>query len=299
LNDLLAQPSAQRDLRAVKTTQADIEKFRAAQSTARRDIGRRFPKYGNLIDPGPVPPGHIQLVLLPDEAVVSYYFGQYDSFVWVVPKQGTVRFLRLPTTLGALESKVAKLREALEPNVDRVGDIPPFDIALAHELYGELLKPTEAVWESAKHLIVMTNGPLGLLPLGLLPTAPTVMPAQTELPFANYRDVPWLARTHAVTIVPSAAALRSLRELPPNPRQRAPLIGFGDPYFSVNQDVTAEPDVAPIADQAPRVEAEAAPEQVAVDTRGPPFKLRPVAQMTGVDSAELAVMPRLPEPGMN
>ncbi len=32
--------------------------------------------------------------------------------------------------------------------------------------------------------------------------------------FASYRNVPWLARTHAVTTVPSAAALRTLRQLP-------------------------------------------------------------------------------------
>ena len=39
--------------------------------------------------------------------------------------------------------------------------------------------------------------------------------------FAGYRDVPWLARTHAVTMVPSAAALRTLRQLPPGSPTRA------------------------------------------------------------------------------
>ena len=31
------------------------------------------------------------------------------------------------------------------------------------------------------------------------------------VPFVGYRKVPWLARTHAVTVMPSTAALRTLR----------------------------------------------------------------------------------------
>ena len=44
---------------------------------------------------------------------------------------------------------------------------------LAYELYAALLKPVEAAWQPAKNLIVVTNGALGELPLGLLPTAPS------------------------------------------------------------------------------------------------------------------------------
>ena len=50
--------------------------------------------------------------------------------------------------------------------------------------------------------------------------------------FAGYRNVAWLARTHAVTMVPSAAALRTLRQLPTGSDKREPVIGFGDPIFS-------------------------------------------------------------------
>ena len=53
-----------------------------------------------------------------------------------------------------------------------ISDIPAFDLALGYELYTLLLKPVERGWKSAKNLIVVTNGALGLLPLSLLPTAP-------------------------------------------------------------------------------------------------------------------------------
>ena len=61
------------------------------------------------------------------------------------------------------------------------------------------------------------------------------MKADDDALFASYRDVPWLARTHAVTMVPSASALQTLRKLPPGKTSRQDLIAFGDPYFSKEQ----------------------------------------------------------------
>ena len=66
----------------------------------------------------------------------------------------------------------------------------------------------------------MTYGALGLLPLSLLPTAPAEIGSDDDPLFAGYKKVPWLARTHAVTTVPSAAALRTLRQLPPGKPNR-------------------------------------------------------------------------------
>src|SRR5246127_1974875 len=116
-----------------------------------------------------------------------------------------------------------------------ISDIPPFDLKLAYELYELLLKPVEGGWKPAKNLIVVTNGALGLLPLSLLPTAPAEVAEDDDPLFAGYRKVPWLARTHAVTTVPSAAALRTLRQLAPRKSGRGELVGFGDPYFSKDQ----------------------------------------------------------------
>ena len=80
--------------------------------------------------------------------------------------------------------------------------------------------------------MVVTNGALGLLPLGLLPTEPASINHSDQPHFASYRDVRWLARTHAVFSVPSASALRTLRGLAPASAKREPFIGFGDPVFS-------------------------------------------------------------------
>ena len=142
--------------------------------------------------------------------MLSFYFGQNASFVWAVPKDGPVAFAAVPTTAVELEAKVRRLRQALEPQVARVEEIPPFDLALAYGLYGLLLKPVEAGWKDAKSLIVVTNGALGELPLGLLPTAPCKSMSRPNRCSPAIAMFPGSPGTHAVTLIPSASALETL-----------------------------------------------------------------------------------------
>ena len=189
----------------------------------------------SLVSAQPPALEEVRAVLQPDEAVLSFYFGRENSFAWVVAKQGPAHFAMIPAGRSEVDGKIGALRQALEPNVTTVGEIPPFDVALAFDLFQTLMKPTEATWRPATNLLVVTNGALGRLPLGLLPTAPVSLKPEGEPLFANYREVAWLARTHAVSMVPSVAALTTLRRLPSGSSKRDKLIGFGDPYFSETQ----------------------------------------------------------------
>ncbi len=284
LNNMLSLSSGERDEKAVQSLRASIGALRANRDGLRLDIAKRFPSYADLIDPKAPSVGQIQETLRSGEALISFYFGREGSFVWAVPKQGQVSFAAIPATSGDLESKIRTLREALEPQVTTIADIPEFDLKLAHELYLLLLKPVEAGWKSSRQLIVVTNGALGLLPLSLLPTAPAQM-QETETPFAGYRNVPWLARTHATTTVPSAAALRTLRQIPASAVGREPMIGFGDPFFSKEQAQEAA-DTKTLDEEI----------QVSMaNMRGVPLKRRAAPQLSNVDSAELAQLPRLPD----
>jgi CHAT domain-containing protein len=284
LNNVLSLASHERDEKGVQALRASINTLRADRDRLRTDIAKRFPAYADLIDPKPPSVEQIKATLKSGEALLSFYFGREASFVWAVPKDGAMAFAAIPATAGDVESKIRKLREALEPQAQSISDIPAFDLKLAHELYTLLLKPVEAGWKQSKQLIVVTNGALGLLPLTLLPTAPAEI-KDTETTFAAYRGVPWLARTHAVTMVPSAAALRTLRQIPAGAAERERMIGFGDPFFSKEQ-------------------MEAAADEKAIDTgiqlamadmRGVPLKRRASPQLDGVDSAELGLLPRLPD----
>ena len=279
LNNVLALPSSERDEKGVQAINASINTLRAARNKARQEINQRFPAYADLVSPKPPSVNEIRAILADGEAMLSFYFGRDGSFVWAVPKTGPVAFAAVDATSGEIESKVRTLREALEPQAAMISDIPPFDLKLGYELYSLLLKPVESGWKGAKSLIVVTNGALGLLPLSLLPTAPAQAQADDDPLFSSYRKVPWLARTHAVTMVPSAAALRTLRQLPAGKPNRGELVAFGDPVFSKK------------AGEVKFADASVAMAQ----TRGGPLKRRNSPKLDGVDSAELAMLPQLPD----
>lgn len=284
LSSLLALPPEQRDDKAILAMRKDVDTLRDSRATTRQQIEKQFPEYANLIDPRPPAVDDIRTVLRNGEALISFYLAQENSFVWVVPKQGAVAFAAVPLGAKAIETKVQKLRLALEPQAETLGDIPAFDLVLAHELYATLLQPVEAGWKPAKSLFVVTNGALGLLPLALLPTAPAQVDLKAAPLFGGYKSVPWLARSHAVTQLPSTAALKTLRGLPAGGTQREPLIGFGDPFFNAEQAAEAS------AETSLRI---ASADPVAV--RGAKLKRRNAPQTTGVDSAELGLLPRLPD----
>jgi CHAT domain-containing protein len=105
--------------------------------------------------------------------------------------------------------------------------------------------------------------------------------------FSQYKKVPWLARTHTVTVLPSVSSLITLRRLPAGDPARRAFAGFGDPWFSPAQ--------------ARQARAETAPVQVAqlatrgLTVRGLPLGLRSAPTTRSVSSANLAKLPRLPD----
>lgn len=281
LNNVLSLPSSARDDKVVVALNASIDALRTLVAQARHEIDASFPAYADLVSPKPPDVAEIKATLAGGEAMLSFYFGRSASFVWAVPKDGPVAFSMINLGRADVETKVQQLRAALEPQAAMISDIPAFDLKLGYELYEALLKPVESGWKDAKNLIVVTNGALGLLPLSLLPTEPvTVQDNADDVLFSGYRKVPWLARTHAVTNVPSAAALRSLRQSPAGSPGRGEFIAFGDPVF----------------DKAGPIEiADSSGSGSANLTRGVPLKRRNAPKLDGVDSANLAMLPRLPD----
>jgi tetratricopeptide (TPR) repeat protein len=281
-NNLLSLPSNERNPKALREVQAQIVKLRAVRAQSEKDIAQKFPDYGNLTKPVRPSADAIKAALADDEALLSFYFGRSESFVWVVSKSSPVKFARIALSAAQLDSEVAKLREALEPKADMISDIPPFDVKRAYALYEKLLKPVESALKPARSLVVVTNGALGLLPLSLLPTAPAEVARDDDPLFSSYRKVPWLARTHAVSLMPSAAALITIRKLPAAKPDRSDLVAFGDPFFKQDDVENASAEKVRTADAANV-------------TRGVPLKRRSSPQLEGVGSADLAMLPRLPD----
>src|SRR5262249_483149 len=121
----------------------------------------------------------------------------------------------------------------------RVGDkdekvqVLPFDLARAHELYKALLGPAENLIKG-KHLIIVPSGPLTSLPFNVLITEPpkTAIPCK----LADYREAAGLGVRAALTVLPSVASLKALRQLAKISQATKPYLGIGNPLLDGPQD---------------------------------------------------------------
>lgn len=258
---------------------SDIEVFKSQRESLKKEIEKKFPDYAELIEPKPASIERTQRLLKADEVLVSWYFAENVGYVWAISKQGPPQFSELGIGRKQMAKQVAQLRKALDPGVSTIDEIPPFDVALAFKLYQEILAPVEASLKGKKVMLVVPHAELGQLPISLLVTQATAQPAKSgAIAFSGYKSVPWLTRDIAVAQVPSVTALTALRSLPEGNPNRKNFIGFGDPYFSGAQEKSAQ---------------KIATAQLA--TRGMPLKLRSAPKTAGVSSAELALLPRLPD----
>jgi CHAT domain-containing protein len=258
---------------------SDIETFKSQREALKKEIEKKFPDYAELVEPKPATIERTQKLLKPDEVLVSWYFAEDVGYVWAISKQGAPQFSQLPIGRKQMAKEVAQLRKALDPGVSTIDEIPPFDVALAYKLYQQILAPVEAGFKGKKVMLVVPHAELGQLPISLLVTQSTAQPSKGgPIAFSAYKTVPWLTRDIAVAQIPSVTALTALRSLPEGNPNRKSFVGFGDPYFSSAQEKSAQKNN---------------PTQLA--TRGIPLKLRSAPKTAGVSSAELALLPRLPD----
>ena len=280
LTGLLSAPPAQQLPVAQAKIRTDIAAFKAQREDLKKEIERKFPDYAELVEPKPASVERTQKALKTDEVLITWYFGDNVGYVWAITKDRPAQFAQLSIGRAQMAKEVAQLRKALDPGVATIDEIPAFDVALANQLYQQVLAPVQSAFVGKKVMLTVPHAELGQLPLSLLVTKPTAQPAKGgATPFIGYKTVPWLTREIAVAQVPSVTALTALRSLPAGNPNRKNFIGFGDPYFSAQQEKQAE--------------KQAKSTQLA--TRGVPLNLRSAPKTSGVSSAELALLPRLPD----
>ena len=148
--------------------------------------------------------------------VVSVDIG-HKSYAWVITKTNA-EWTDIPANSKTLNDQVAMLRQSLTFEVDK-----PFDTALAYRIYQETLEPIANRIADKKRISVITNGALTAIPLQLLVTKD---PAGKAL-----KDVDWLVKSYAVTVIPSIYSLKTMRAQKPQSIAPKPMIAFADPSF--------------------------------------------------------------------
>ena len=284
LSNVLSGPDVQQRSEVIKDLRLRIGLLGGARETIMKEIEARFPDYAELIDPKPVSIEETRSFLMPGEALIATYVGEGGTYIWAVPQSGSPAFISTDLDEKAITHMVTALRISLDPQGGTLGSIPDFDLHTAHKLYKELLQPVEAAWKDAKNLLVVAHGALGFLPISVLPTKAAELGPEKEPLFSNYRSIPWLARTHTVTSLPSIVSLRTLRNLPSADPGRKSFIGFGNPYFSLAQ-VSQKEKTIKVASVG--------------TTRGMPITRRGLKKTTieqkGPDSAGIDSLPPLPD----
>ena len=166
--------------------------------------------------------------------------------IWVVTK-ADARWASIDLASRALAGRAAALRcgldrgawagegkqrclslLALDAEKAPDGDTPlPFDLTHAHQLYQALFGQVEDLIKG-KHLLIVPSGPLTQIPFHVLVTE---QPDPAATGIDAFRRAAWLAKSNAITVLPSVSSLKSLREHAKTSHAKKPFVGFGNPLL--------------------------------------------------------------------
>ncbi len=247
----VSQLPGERSAQAEAVNVARLNEINSRISDIDARLKTEFPDYAALSNPGPLSIEQAQPDLRPDEALVLFLdtpeWGPMpeETFVWVVTRTD-VRWVRTDFGTEALKREVAALRcgldatswhgdgakrcaELLKFTPDKLpkpnGPLP-FDANRAHDLYKALFGEVADLIKG-KHLLLVPSGPLTQLPFQVL---------VTEAPKgADHKSIRWLARDHALTVLPAVSSLKALRRVSRPSTATKPMIGFGNPLLDGDQ----------------------------------------------------------------
>jgi CHAT domain-containing protein/tetratricopeptide (TPR) repeat protein len=259
LANILALPASSIDARIEDEIRQRITSLDREAEETEAKIRSQKKDYADLAFFEPLSIEKTQRLLASDEILIQLNTQKDMTFVWALGAIGEPRWFSVPVGLDALKDDVQALRCGLDatlwrdattlktvaeqsqrcealvgatPHIEFVGRDPvrrlPFDLARANALYKELFGPIEDLIANKK-LLIVPSGPLTQLPFQVLVTEPPKMALTGS--FAQYRNVAWLARRHAMTVLPSVSSLKALRELAKESHASEAYVGFGDPLL--------------------------------------------------------------------
>ncbi len=241
LNALLGAAQGKRDAAAADAVRARLAQADAAIAAIDTRLESEFPDFSDLQKAAPVDLDAVREKLAEDEVLLFYAdvggLGAQaaETHLWAVTRSSEPRWLRLLGTAAELRDAVRTLRELIGVAAVTRGATPMSgpesddrtDRALdvAHRLYRTLLKPVADLVDG-RRLIVVPSRRLASLPFHML--VETMPPADSA---DRNRDAGWLAKRHAITVLPSVAAIAATRPVQAA-SARTPYLGFANPALT-------------------------------------------------------------------
>jgi tetratricopeptide (TPR) repeat protein len=222
---LLSKPEAEHSPQGEAELRQNLQDLDARLKSMDEAIANNFPAYAELSSPRTVKLSDAQALLAPDEAMLVYTVTDDATYLWTLRGDRSAA-TKIKIGAKALFDEVQALRLLLDLKQNKARR--PFDVERSYALYQKILVPAAPLLEGVGHVIVVLDGALQSLPLGVLVTGP--VKAIKDL--ADYRKVPWFARDHAVTVLPTVSSLRALRQFAKPTAAPHPFVGIGDPVLS-------------------------------------------------------------------
>ncbi len=260
----MGEPPTKRNAAGEKTWGDRIAAIDVRLSAIDFRLAKDFPDYAALASPKPTSVSEVQSSLRDDEALVLFLDTNAGfkplpeaTFVWVVTNTN-MRWVKSDLGTPALTREVGVLRCGLDAtawtgstcrdltgknytDTDREAAKPlPFDHVRAHVLYKALFGEMADLIKG-KHLLLVPSGPLTQLPFQVLVTEPPKS--------GDHRSIRWLARDHALTVLPAVSSLKALRRDTKPSAATLPMIGFGNPLLDGNPTRPREIESAKLARQ--------------------------------------------------
>ncbi|MFV3126327.1 CHAT domain-containing protein [Niveispirillum sp. KHB5.9] len=236
LGTLEKQPAGPARLAQENAIQQQITVLDEALKKAKEDLQKAAPYYFKLQEP--VDLEKLRETIGPTEAAALFLLGETQTYGFLVGKDH-IKVWRTP--LG--EGRARELVDAVLASVNDFGGLDAFDVSSARELYSGLFGEHSQKHEEngdgvarlagIEDLLMVVNGPLSELPMGVLVTEQPHLPGGPEETYTleQMQHIPWLLRRASVAHFPSLQTLGQTRLSNRNTKKEPPplpYIGFAD-----------------------------------------------------------------------
>ena len=189
------------------------------------EIRKQDPRLSDLQYPRPLGLQQVQALLDDRSAMLEYFLGRVESFLFVITSHG-VRVHTVPPE-KKLNGLVNDIRNALlkpEPVWEVSEGSHTTYVQRASELYKELISPAEPDLSRVKELVIAPDGVLNYLPFESL--------LRRKVADRDFSNLPYMGLDFELQYVPSGTVLAALKaddDLPAANQRQKEFLAFADP----------------------------------------------------------------------